>query len=129
MGRYMKYALIILGVILVVLAVLLYLQYRTLRHEQFLSARQHWFDVFIRHHGPLLPQDADLIRPWMTFDYINKIFNLPPGYLQSRLAITDPRYPKLSISGLVKDDQGNGAAILDAVVSAVRNYQPPKLTQ
>lgn len=42
------------------------------------------------------------IQPWMTFSYINFVFKLPPGYLQSALAITDSRYPNIQIARYVR---------------------------
>ncbi len=56
----------------------------------FLSAR--------RERGPLPLSDAGLIRSWMTFDYINKLFNLSPTYLKTTFSISDSRYPNLSLS-------------------------------
>src|SRR4051812_12432281 len=38
-------------------------------------------------------QDVQLIQPWMTFDYIDVVFNVPPDYLKTKLSITDPHYP------------------------------------
>ena len=39
----------------------------------------------------------DQIQKWMTFSYINYIFNLPPTYLSQTLHIQDTRYPNISI--------------------------------
>ncbi len=122
-SRRLQYILILLGVLLAVLAVFLFFQFRTIRHEQIMNAREHWFNFFLQRRGPLSPQNANLIQPWMTFDYINHLFNLPPAYLQSELHITDMRYPKLSVGGLAKDDnQTSTAAILTQVIDAVQSY-------
>ena len=121
--RYLRLALIILGVLLAFLAAFLYFQYRAIRHQQFINARERWPIFFLRHSGPLAPQNADLIQPWMTFDYINHVFNLPPQYLQSQLRITDARYPKLSVGGLARDDnQTSTIDVLTQVINAVKNY-------
>ena len=37
------------------------------------------------------------IQAWMTFDYINTVFKLPPNYLKNQLGIQDTRYPYLVI--------------------------------
>jgi hypothetical protein len=43
------------------------------------------------------PPSIALVAPWMTFEYLEKIFQLPPGDLAQALPISDPRYPRLSI--------------------------------
>lgn len=40
---------------------------------------------------------ADQIESWMTFQYVNFIFELPPDYLRQRLGVDDERYPKVQI--------------------------------
>lgn len=37
------------------------------------------------------------IGDWMTFDYLNAVFKLPPEYLQTALGIQDSRYPNISL--------------------------------
>ena len=39
----------------------------------------------------------------MTFDYINTLFKVPPGYLKTDLSITDPSVSRLSLSGYAKN--------------------------
>lgn len=52
-------------------------------------------------HGRLVREhdiaNADEIESWMTFQYVNFIFNLPPEYLKHRLGVEDERYPKVRI--------------------------------
>ena len=44
---------------------------------------------FLLHHSHrvLTVNDVSRIQNWMTFDYITKIFKLPPTYLQQNLQI------------------------------------------
>ena len=44
----------------------------------------------------------DVLRPWMTFEYVNRIFGLSPEILRDALGITDKRYPKLSIAAYAR---------------------------
>ncbi len=57
-------------------------------------------------------QDTDLIRDWMTFGYINKIYDLPPNYLKEILGITNKKYPNMIV-----DEQN-----LEHVKSAVSDF-------
>jgi hypothetical protein len=121
-AKYLKYVLIALGVILFVLMVFFALSYRTLRHEQLVSAREFWISSIIRNHGPLTVADTSIIRPWMTFDYVNKIFNLPPDYIKTTLAVTDPRYPQLSLGSYAKHIATTSNAFAGDVANVVRSY-------
>ena len=77
----------------------------------FLSAR--------RLRGPLPLTDANLIRPWMTFDYIDQLFGLPKEYLKAALGVSDSRYPNLSLSEYQESLATSSASFLSAVKSAV----------
>jgi hypothetical protein len=43
------------------------------------------------------------VQAWMTFDYLNRVFALPPNYFQETLGITNPRYPEISIRQYAQD--------------------------
>lgn len=120
--RYLRGALIVLALVFSALLVFLIVEYRTFRRERAFSAREAGFSAFLRNHGPLAPADAGLVRPWMTFDYINKIFNLPPDYLKTRLDITDPRYPKLSVSEYAKSHAFMITEYLGDVIRVIGEY-------
>ena len=66
--------------------------------------------------------DATQIQVWMTFDYLNTVFKLPPSYLKSTLNISDPKYPNIHIGGYAKDENLNPAHALDLVKSAITSY-------
>ncbi len=73
-------------------------------------------------HGPLTAHDVGLIRAWMTFDYLNDIFALPPQYLQQTLSITDSQYPRLSIAHAARDENLTNADMASRVRVAVEQY-------
>jgi hypothetical protein len=62
--------------------------YRNLRHRGVLRFSQYRLRSLA---------DVDLIQRWMTFNYINKVFNLPADYLKINLGIIDKRYPNIII--------------------------------
>src|SRR5208283_6194519 len=101
-AHYVKDAVIVLAVILVVLVIFFVIDYRALRHAQIVHNHQSWLAAILAHHAPLSANDVDVIRPWMTFDYINTAFRLPPDYLKTQLSVVDTRYPQLTISSYVR---------------------------
>ncbi|MGC9599218.1 MAG: hypothetical protein ABSE18_02420 [Minisyncoccia bacterium] len=122
LARAVRYALIILGVIFLVLIVFAVMQYRALRRAQVINAREFFITSLIQRHGPLTANEAALIRPWMTFDYLNRIFNLPADYLKTQLSIADPHYPQLSLGGYARSGHLDPNVFLGQVETAVRAY-------
>lgn len=121
-AHYVKDAVIILVVILAVLIIFLVIDYRTLRHAQIVHNHQSWLAAILAHHAPLGANDVDVIRPWMTFDYINTAFRLPPGYLKAQLLVSDARYPQLTISSYVRTAHLDLATFVGQVENTVRTY-------
>ena len=64
---------------------------------------------------------SDQIQAWMTFSYINYIFNLPPNYLLGALNIKDNRYPNLGINH-AKEKKLNYVSFLASVKGFVNQY-------
>lgn len=119
----LRYALIVLGAALAALVAVLVLQYGSFRRaREAASARAAWLSAFTERHGPLTAGDVALLRPWMTFDYVNVAFKLPPDYLKSKLGISDARYPQLSIGGYARSARLEPAAFLESVAGAVSGY-------
>ncbi len=71
---------------------------------------------------PLSPSDVDAIRPWMTFDYINKVFGLPEGYLKNELGVAELSYPHLSVKKAARAGQESEEQYLNALKNTVRIY-------
>ena len=65
----------------------------------------------------------DNIAPWMTFEYLNTIFQLPQEYLQNTLHITDSRYPKIKLETQAKQAQLKNQQLLNKTQDAIRNYR------
>jgi hypothetical protein len=65
---------------------------------------------------------SDQIQAWMTFSYINYIFNLPPNYLLGALNIKDNRYPNLGINQYAKEKKLNYVSFLASVKGFVNQY-------
>ena len=62
------------------------------------------------------------ISSWMTFDYINKVFNLPPTYLKQTLQINNTKYPVLTIAQYAKKAKINLSLLIINIQNAVRIY-------
>jgi hypothetical protein len=71
-------------------------------------------------HHPAPTSTAAYIQPWMTFDYVNQVFGLPPTYLQDALDIQDARYPNVSIAHYAEIIGASEAAVLDEVTVTLR---------
>jgi hypothetical protein len=121
-GRYIEYAIIFLAIVLVVLFVFFVRQYVSLRRADVISARESWISAAVKNHGPATVSDIGFVRSWMTFDYVNKLFNIPPDYLKTSLSISDARYPKISIAEYAKDDHLDTPVFLSDVLGALHNY-------
>jgi len=109
----------------IALAVLLFFfvrQYQTLRRESLISARELSLMAAIKDHAHPTVSDVSAIRSWMTFDYINKLFTLPPDYLKSQLNISNSAYPKLTIGAFNKGIHANASSTLANVQDAIRQY-------
>jgi hypothetical protein len=64
----------------------------------------------------------DQIRGWMTFRYLNLVFNTPPGYLQQALSIKDSHYPNITLDALAKEQNLSSVQILAKVSTAVTSF-------
>ncbi len=121
-SRYIGYAMLALAVVLAVLFVFLILNYRSIRRSAIMNARESWLTAVIHNHGPLTATDVNYVRSWMTFDYINKLFNLPPDYLKTHLMISDPHYPQLTVSRYASTNNLNPVTFLGKLDDALRSY-------
>ena len=123
--KYLKIAIVALSVLIALLVFFLALQYRTLRREQILNARGLWISNALKRHGPPTASEVSVVRPWMTFDYVNALFGAPRDYLQVQLSITDVRYPQISISEYAEENNMDVNGFLQNVESALRTFLTP----
>lgn len=86
--------------------------YLTYRHGQIL-----------RESGTMQPSE---IQPWMTFQYVNFVFKLPPSYLSGAFGITDSHYPNIQIARYAKAQGLDLATFLARLKQAVGGYTPQK---
>ncbi|HTY39742.1 MAG TPA: hypothetical protein VMC43_01465 [Candidatus Paceibacterota bacterium] len=119
------YALIVAAVLLLVLMVFFFWQVRSLRHNQSLHMREFRLSHLLEGRTPLPVSETGIIRAWMTFEYVNRIFALPPEHLRTTLAITDARYPRLTLADYAKEEKVDQAVFLTKVADAVRSYLTP----
>lgn len=87
--------------------------------------------VYYYHHNgrtPVFQQrtpqklTANTIQPWMTFDYINFVFKMPPSYLKNILGITDTRYPNIRIDRYAKIYQIDQTVLLTTIKKYVTTF-------
>jgi hypothetical protein len=119
---YIKYALIFLGIVLVILMFFLVREIVYIKRSEDINIRKIQFSSFLKSHGPMTVNDAGIIAPWMTFDYINRLFKLPPEFLKTSLVVTDSRYPQISISGYARSEGMNATVFIGEVQSDLRDY-------
>ncbi len=118
---YLKIIIAIAAVILVVLCILLVREYRHLRRLDYIAAHGSLFSA-LHAHGPAGASDVSSVATWMTFDYINRLFALPPQYLQTTLSISDSRYPRLTIIEYAGGQHIERPVFLTQVQEAIRAY-------
>lgn len=71
---------------------------------------------------PILIEDISRISSWMTFDYINNLFNLPQTYLEQTLNIQDYRYPFLTVGQYAKRKKVPVDTLIENIKTSVREY-------
>ena len=75
-----------------------------------------------RNYNYKLALNPNQIQGWMTFSYINFVFNLPPNYLLGALNIQDNSYPNLDINRYIKAKDLNPNMFLSSVRESVAQY-------
>ena len=114
---------IILIMIIILSGVFSFYQYNHLqRKNQIATSRMNISGILNRNHSSLSVENVDMIDTWMTFDYINMIFKLPPEYLKNSLDIVDSHYPNLSLNKYLKNQKIDKSIFLNNVKSSVVNY-------
>ena len=114
--------LALMAVIIAVLCVLLAGQYQHIRQLNYISPHRQSFLRSLQGSGPLSAADASSTQSWMTFNYVDRAFSLPPTYLQMNLNVSDSRYPNMTIMEYAKDAGLSPAAALSKVQTAIGAY-------
>ena len=82
-----------------------------------------------RNHIVLGPNDVQMITSWMTFDYINHVFGLPPEYLKSATGMNDSQYPHLTLSRYARENKVAPDVFTTQIQVTVKNYFTPPVSQ
>ena len=120
--RSLKIVIAVFIIFLVILCGLLVRTYFALKKERLVNIRELSLSMFIIKHGPLTAADVGMIRSWMTFDYVNRAFGLPPDFLKTTFGIADPGYPKLTLSRYATEGGFNQAEFMNLIQAAVAHY-------
>lgn len=120
-------AVSLLALSVLTLIVFFIFDFLTIKHEGAFSQhpRGHRYNAIRRFSSDPTPE---LIRPWMTFEYINTVFHLPSSFLSQKLAIQDPKYPKISVGSLAQSQKISADALIKDLKVAVEDY-PEKAKQ
>ncbi len=113
--------LVVVAAVLLAAGVLFFAEYRYARQPYHPVEKPAWIKA-LHGHRPATVNDVPSVRAWMTFDYVDHLFALPPQYLQSKLKITDSRYPRLTIASYAAIGHLSQAAALAEVQDALRAY-------
>jgi len=80
----------------------------------------------VRHHQLMTQPRENIpvtsIKAWMTFDYLNVVFQLNPSYLQSKLGITDPHYPNVRIDSYARRHDINPLTLLQNIQQLITQH-------
>jgi len=118
----LKIALCVAIVALLVMLVLFFQQYQHIQRLDYVSHQRQSFLQSLRGGGPLTGAEAGSVQIWMTFEYIDRAFSLPPTYLQTDLDITDIRFPRMTVAEYEKDAGLSDADALSKVQAAISAY-------
>ncbi len=66
---------------------------------------------------------VNVIQPWMTFDYVNVVYNVPSSYLKNILGINNPKYPNIRIDRYAKAVNMNQALLLQTIRQYISSYK------
>ena len=122
LAKIIQVIIVILALTIAVLVFFFIRQYSTLQREKILNARELWISTAVKSRGAPAPSDVNFVQSWMTFDYIDQLFHLPPNYLASKLSIADPNYPRITISGYARHNKLNTVSVLGGIDQAIIEY-------
>lgn len=121
-SRLLKIVIAVLVALLIILCGLLVRAYSILKKEHLINLSELSLSAFVTKHGPLTANEVGVIRPWMTFDYVNRTFGLPADFLKTTFGVADPAYPKLTLSYYATEEGFNQMDFLNAIRVAVAHY-------
>ncbi len=118
------YISILSATLLILLFVLCIFFVREYRHAQQVREINSYRTVVntIRRTHPLTLFEVGVIEPWMTFRYINTLFNLPQDYLRTTLSISEKKYPNIAIGKYARNKKINAVIFERSVKARVEEY-------
>lgn len=120
--RYLELGLAVGVTAFLVLTILLVREYQRVQIlEHATTHGRAWIEAVHNEHT-LGASDVASIQSWMTFEYINHAFNLPPQYLQSKLSLNNAQFPRITIANYAKATGTAPATVLSQVQTAVSAY-------
>ena len=122
----LKVILAITIMFIMMLSLLLVQQYRQIQRLGYIHNHRQSLFSSLRGSGLLSAADASSTESWMTFDYIDRAFALPPMYLQISLGIADSRFPRMTVSEYASDQGLSSSEALIKVQNAILSYFPQK---
>lgn len=127
LSKYMTYVFI--GLLFVVSALVLIRATLDIQHlrQSGVAPERHYLS-FKRYQSGSVP-DPSFIEGWMTFGYVNQVFNLPPLFLQQQLDITDNKYPNVQIARYAKKSGVEVGSYLVRVRRVVGDYKTGALSR
>jgi hypothetical protein len=111
-----------LVVILIFLILLVIHDYRRARTVDQAQTTQSALSAERKTTGPLSKVEVGDITGWMTFDYVNYLFNLPPAYLKSAGPVNSSLYPHLSLNSFARHSNQSRSAVVTEIQNAVTAY-------
>ena len=82
-----------------------------------------WRNYLMTHRRrPVSSSDISYIAPWMTFDYITRVFDLPPTYLDQNLKVSNPKYPAITLMQYAKTTGTSTGAVIRNVQDLLKKY-------
>ncbi len=114
--------IIIAGLIMVIILFITFSLRISKRFDLMIFYKNKIDDVIGRNRKPLSIENINIIDGWMTFSYLNTIFNLPTDYLKNSLNISDERYPNISLNRHIGKQKIDKTTFLESVREAVADY-------
>ncbi|MBP6888593.1 MAG: hypothetical protein KBC21_02705 [Candidatus Pacebacteria bacterium] len=122
--QYKKILLAISGLLLLFLVLLLTHAISLSKHK---SLSQYIPSAHRRH--PVSKSNISQISAWMTFDYINRVFELPDSYLRDVLTIDSKKYPSITLRRYAHEKNLDTSTLVEKIQNSIEGYlmtQHPK---
>lgn len=115
---------VLVTVLLITFSVFLVHNIRTAEKSGVFKQHKTAYELLIDHKklNQTTTQDIEYIDTWMTFQYINFVFNIPEAHLKHILKIEDPRYPNMTLGKYIKNKKLDKTKFIDEIKKIVREY-------